>query len=94
MASLNVSRASNTLMRASFLKAVALIIVGSLVGTVFTDWARNNIVDVGMAGGDVVYSFAGAAVTLALMGGSTGRYLALGMVASGGQVALEEFNVV
>jgi len=83
MASLNVSRATGTILSPTFALSVASVIVGSVAGAIVTDYGRDNIMDFGFTGGDIIYTGVGAALTLTVLGGTTGRMLALGMVSGG-----------
>lgn len=79
MASLKVSRATNTMLSATYLQMVALMVVGYIGSIVITGWMRDNVMDIGMAGGDAVYGFVASAVFLMLpIGRSNARSLALG----------------
>lgn len=94
MATMNFSGAVNTATSASYLMGVALVAAGFAASTMWTDFARNNIVDVGIQGGDAIYGLAGAAVALAVLPRRYGRPLSMGMAASGGLTAAREYNLV
>ena len=94
MASINVSRATSTLASPAFLKSAVLIVGGSLTAQVVTDYLRNNVRDIQMAGGDAVYSLVAAALALTVLPGQYGRPLALGSTATAVRVMLRDFGVV
>lgn len=94
MASLNVSRATNTLTAPAFVKSAVLIVAGSLLAQVATTWLRQNVYDVRMKGGDAVYAIAAAFLTLSVLPGRYGRPLALGSTATGVRVVADEFGVI
>lgn len=79
---LNVSRAG-TVTRPKFVKNVLAISAGAVAAAVLTEYARDEVYDVPFDGGDLVYGTVGAGLTLVLLGGSTGRMLAAGMMAGG-----------
>ncbi|AAY24949.1 head protein [Haloarcula hispanica virus SH1] len=94
MASINVSRATNTLMSTSFLKSAVLIVVGSLLAQVVTTYLRNNVRDISMKGGDAVYSAVAALLALIVLPKKYGKPLALGATATSVRVLLRELGVV
>ena len=94
MASINVSRATNTLMSPAFLKSAVLIVAGSLVAQMMTGYLRANVYDVSFTGGDSAYSFVAALVVLMVLPGKYARPLALGSTATGVRTAAREFGVL
>lgn len=93
MASLNVSRASNQLLSATFLKAVALLVAGYVASIVITGWMRDNVMDIGMRGGDAVYGLVASALFLMLpLGTRNARYLALGSSFGSGLTVYQELT--
>lgn len=94
MAALNIGRATNTVTSLSFYRTVALIVLGSMAATVLTDWARDNVVDIGFAGGDALYAVFGAMLTMAVVPRSFSNPLATGMAASGATTVLSDYDVV
>lgn len=94
MASINVSRATNTLTSPAFLKSAVLIVLGSLFAQVATSWLRSNVRDINMAGGDAVYSLVAAMLALVVLPGKYGRPLALGSTATGVRVVAREMGLV
>lgn len=91
MASLKVSRASNTLLSARFLKTIALLVTGYIASIVVTGWMRDNVMDIGMRGGDAVYGFVAAAVFLVLpLKSRQARNLALGAAFGSGLTVYQE----
>ena len=94
MASINVDRATSTLMSPSFLKSAVLVVAGSLLAQIVTTYLRNNIRDIGMKGGDAVYSAAAAMLVLTVAPANYGRPMALGSTATSVRVVLRDFNIV
>jgi len=94
MASINVNRATSTLMSTSFLKSAVMIVVGSLVAQVVTNYLRENVRDISMKGGDALYSAVAALVVLTVLPKKYGKPLALGSMATSVRVMLREFGVV
>jgi len=94
MASINVSQATSTLMSPSFLKSAVLIVAGSLLAQVVTDYLRNNVRDISVNGGDAIYAAVAAMLALTVLPGNYGRPLALGSAATSVRVVLRDFNVV
>ncbi|AFD02295.1 head protein [Haloarcula hispanica icosahedral virus 2] len=94
MASINVNRATSTLMSTSFLKSAVMIVVGSLLAQVVTDYLRSNVRDINMAGGDAVYSAVAALLVLTVLPKKYGKPLALGSMATSVRVMLRELGVV
>lgn len=93
MASLNLSAATRTLTSAAFLKSAVLVVIGSLLSQVVTDWMRNNVVDIGMTGGDAAYALLAALISLVVLPGAYGRSVALGSGATAVRVAANEFGL-
>jgi len=90
---INISRASNVA-QPRFLTSAAAVLGGAVAAAYLTEYARDNVYDVEFQGGDLAYGVAGAAATLAVLSGSTGRMLAAGMIAgSGASVLGNDFNV-
>lgn len=94
MASINVNRATSTLMSTSFLKSAVMIVLGSLLAQVVTDYLRSNVRDINMAGGDAVYSAVSALLVLTVLPKKYGKPLALGSMATSVRVLLRELGVV
>ena len=94
MASINVNRATSTLMSTAFLKSAVMIVAGSLAAQVVTSYLRNNVYDVGMKGGDAVYSVVAAMLALTVLPGQYGRPLALGSTATAVRTVLRDFEVL
>ncbi|WIV67544.1 hypothetical protein [Natrialbaceae archaeon AArc-T1-2] len=94
MATVNVSRATNTLSSSAFLKSAVLIVGGSLGAQLATSYLRSNVYDVQFAGGDAVYALTAAFVTLAVLPQQYSRPLALGMGATSVRVILADYGVV
>lgn len=91
---LNVSRAG-TVAQPRFVTNVLAIATGAVAAAVLTEYARSEVYDVPFDGGDLVYGTVGAGLTLMLMGGSTGRMLAAGMMAGGTISTLNsDFNIL
>lgn len=94
MAAINVSAAGETLTSPAFIKSAVLVVVGSLLAQVVTEWMRNNVRDIEQRGGDAVYAIVGAALALIVLPGKYGRPIALGSSASAVRVVLAEYGVV
>ena len=94
MASINVSRATDTMMSVSFLKSALMIVVGSLLAQVVTNYLRSNVRDISVRGGDAIYSTVAAMLVLVVLPGKYGRPLALGSTATSVRVVLRDFGVV
>lgn len=60
MASLNT--ATNRVATTGFALQVALTVAGLALSSMATDWMRENVVDLEMAGADALYGFAGALI--------------------------------
>lgn len=95
MASLRVSRATNTLLSQRFFRMTALAAVGTVLSTVIGGWMRDNVIDVGFTGGDALYNFITAGVILAApINKSTAMTMAAGAAMGGLFSALEDLGVV
>jgi len=94
MASINVSRATDTMMSASFLKSAVLVVIGSLLAQVVTNYLRTNVRDISVKGGDAIYSAVAAMIALMVLPGNYGRPVALGSTATSVRVILRDFGVV
>ncbi|APW99401.1 hypothetical protein CHINAEXTREME_17205 [Halobiforma lacisalsi AJ5] len=94
MATVNVSRATETLSSSAFLKSAVLIVGGSLGAQLATNYLRSNVYDVQIRGGDAVYALTTAFVTLAILPQQYSRPLALGMGATSVRVLLNDFDIV
>jgi hypothetical protein len=94
MATVNTNRATNQLMSGSYWMRAGLVAAGLLGARMVTDFARSNIVDIGVQGGDALYAFAGAGLTMAVLPRNLGMPLALGMSAAGVQTGAREFGLV
>jgi len=94
MASINVSRATSTLMAPSFLKSAVLIVAGSLLAQVVTTYMRNNVRDIQMAGVDAVYSVVASLLALTILPGKYGRPLALGSTATAVRTISRDLGVL
>lgn len=94
MASINVSGATSTLSSPSFLKSAVLIVAGSLLAQIVTSYAKNNVKDIDMKGGDAVYAVVASLLALTVLPGKYGRPLALGSTATGVRVVARDFGLV
>jgi hypothetical protein len=94
MASINVNRATSTLMDTSFLKSAVLIVAGSLLAQVVTSYLRENVRDIQVQGGDSLYAAVAAFLALVILPRKYGKPLALGSAATSVRVMLREFGVV
>jgi len=83
MATLNPSGAVSTVASPTFVMSAGLVVVGTVASALLTDWLRDNVTDIQLMGGDVLYSAVRLIATLMLMRGTTGRMLSIGMVAGG-----------
>lgn len=81
-------------MSTSFLKSAVMIVLGSLLAQVVTDYLRSNVRDINMAGGDAVYSAVSALLVLTVLPKKYGKPLALGSMATSVRVLLRELGVV
>ncbi len=70
-----------------FLLSAAYVAAGFVAAGIVTDFARSNVLDMEVPGGDAMYAVGGAAATLAVSSmvslGSLGRMAAVGMAANG-----------
>lgn len=94
MAGINVSAATRTLGSVAFLKAAFLVVMGSLMAQVVTNYLKNNVYDVSIKGGDAVYSIVASLLALMVLPGQYGRPLALGSTATAFRVVLRDYEVV
>ena len=94
MATVNAEGAARTLSSAPFLKSAVLIVAGSLLTQVLTDYLRANVYDVSMAGGDAVYALSTAFLSMAILPGQFGRPMALGSTATAVRVVANDFGLV
>jgi hypothetical protein len=94
MASINVNRATSTLMEPSFLKSAVMIVVGSLLAQVVTNYLRSNVRDIQMAGGDALYAGLAALLVLTVLPKKYGKPLALGASATSVRVMARELGIV
>lgn len=94
MAAINVSAATSTLSSPAFLKSAVLVVVGSLLAQVVTNYLKNNFRDISVRGGDAVYSVVAALLALTVLPGQYGRPIALGSTATGVRVVARDFGVM
>jgi len=94
MATVDVSKASNTLMSGSFLRSAVLVVLGSLLAQLVTDWMRNNVFDIPTRGGDAIYPLVAAMIALATLPSDYSRPIALGSTASSVRVAIRELGLM
>lgn len=94
MATVNAEGAARTLSSAPFLKSAVLIVGGSLLTQILTDYLRNNVYDISLQGGDAVYALVTAFLSMALLPGQYGRPMALGSTATAVRVAANDFGLV
>lgn len=94
MAAINVSGATSTLASPAFLKSAVLIVVGSLLAQVVTNYLKNNVRDIQVRGGDAVYALVASLLALTVLPGKYGRPLALGSTATAVRVAANDFGLV
>jgi hypothetical protein len=78
----------------TILVSAVLVVLGSLSATVATDWAKNNLFDVPMKGGDAVYPVLGTVVLLLVRNTRPTRLIGLGMLSSSVAVAAEDYGVI
>lgn len=94
MAGINVSRATGTLTSPAFVKSAVLVVVGSLLAQVVTNYLKNNVRDISVRGGDSVYALVAALIALTVLPGRYGRPVALGSTATAVRVVARDFGVV
>lgn len=94
MAAINVSAATGTLSSPAFVKSAVLIVVGSLLAQVVTEYMRNNVRDISMKGGDAIYAIVAGFLALLVLPGKFGRPVALGSTATAVRTAASEYGVV
>ena len=94
MASINVEAATATLTSAAFLKSAVLVVIGSLLAQVVTNYMRSNVRDIQMKGGDAVYAVVASMLALMLAPGKYGRPIALGSTATAVRVIARDYGVV
>ena len=94
MAAINISAATSTLTSPAFLKSAVLVVIGSLLAQVVTQYMKANVRDIGMKGGDAVYAVVSALLALIVLPGRFGRPVALGATATGVRVVASDFGVV
>lgn len=94
MAAINLSAATSTLTSVAFLKSAVLVVIGSLLAQIVTQYMRNNVRDIEMKGGDAVYSIVASLLALVVLPGKYGRPIALGSTATAVRVAAGEFGVI
>jgi hypothetical protein len=94
MATVDVSKASSTLTSSSFMRSAVLVVVGSLMAQLVTDWMRRNVIDISQKGGDAVYPLIAALIALSIMPSSYGRPVALGSTATSVRVVIKEFGLM
>lgn len=94
MAAINVSAATSTLSSPAFLKSAVLVVVGSLLAQVVTNYLKSNFRDISVRGGDAVYSVVAALLALTVLPGQYGRPVALGSTATGVRVVARDFGVM
>lgn len=71
-----------------------IVMVGSLAATVATDFAKNNVYNVSMKGGDAAYPLAVTLLLNMVTGGSTVRLLSLGMVSSSATEVATSYDLI
>lgn len=71
-----------------------LVMVGSYAATVATDLMKENVVDIPFQGGDAAYPLVGAMLLQFMMGGSTIKFVSLGMVASSASEVANAYGLV
>lgn len=78
-------------MSSSFLKMVALTVTGYVASIVVTGWMRDNVVDIGMRGGDAIYGIVASFLLMMMpVKRSTARSLALGSAFGSGLTIYQE----
>jgi hypothetical protein len=94
MSTMNVDGAVSTMTNASFIRSVAVIAIASVGVQMWTDWARNNLVDLGVTGGDAIYAAVAGLLALAVLPSKYGRPAAMGATAAGLLTVGQEMGVV
>jgi hypothetical protein len=94
MAVLNLGVATRTLTSPAFIKSAVLIVGGSLLAQMMTNWMRTNVYDLQMRGGDAVYAAVAALLAIAVLPGRYGRPLGLGSGATAVRVVLNDFGLL
>lgn len=90
---LQVGRASNELAGVRLYRMTTLVVLGTVLSVLITGWMRDNVVDIGMQGGDAIYSLAVAGLFLASpMGTRRARLLAVGATTGAAFTVLDEFG--
>lgn len=90
MGSLN-SAATDTM---SLVPTAVMVVIGSLVATILTNVARDNVYDIDMQGGDAVYPILGAFVLNFVLSGRSVQLVSVGMVASSVTTVAKEWGLV
>lgn len=90
MASLN--RASTSTI--NLIPTAVMVVIGSLLATIATDVARDNIYDVDMEGGDALYPIAVVFVLNAVMSGYTVKMVSIGMLSSAVTTVARQWGMV
>ncbi len=88
------NRAISTVTSSGFIISVGLIATGVITAQMVTNLAQENVMDVSVRGGDALWSFVGAFLTLAVVPRDYANPLALGMAGSGALTLVREFNLV
>ena len=78
MGSLN--QAANGLTRS--VVPAAMVVLGGYAASVATDFAKENVYDVPVQGGDALYPAVATVLLNVFLGGQTARYLSIGMTAA------------
>jgi hypothetical protein len=90
MGSLNQSAMAT----ANLLPTAVMVVVGSLLATIATDVARENIYDVDMEGGDALYPVAVVFAINAVGGGYTVKMVSIGMMSSAVTTIARQWGLV
>lgn len=95
MASLQVNRASGTILSQRFIKMVLMVAVGTVLSTLVTGWMRRNVVDIGAPGGDAIYNVVSSmAIMMLPLKKSTATYLAAGSMLGSVFTLSEELGLI
>lgn len=90
---LNVNRASNELAGAKLYRMTTMVVLGTVLSVLVTGWMRDNVVDIGVQGGDAVYNLATAGLILASpLKAKRARLLAVGATTGAAFTVLDEFG--